>query len=114
MIEDLSAFLERFHDYRLRTWAAALPVEQDALKATFERLELEKWYSEDHIKCESLHRNTGPESCSIEVTHIVTITCKNATPRVCAVSANWTLDHIGPERCECGRPTADCWHVWPI
>ena len=116
MSEELSAFLERFHDYQHRTWAGALPTERDALAATFEVLELDKWYSEDEIRCEARHLPTQPP-CSGEVAYRIRNCWQAGTDRrVCAATGEWVLTTIAEKRnCNtCGEPTATHWHVWPI
>ena len=116
MSEELSAFLERFHDYQHRTWAGALPTERDALAATFEKLELDKlegWFTED-LKCESRHYWTGAGSCSVEVTHLVTTKCAGRV-RVCAVSAAYEEKlRASGETHMCDRPYPECVGVHPI
>ena len=115
MSDELAAFLERVHDYRLRTWAAALPVERDALTATFELLHLERAYAEDNIRCESAHKASGPDACTIEVTHVVNMACEGRRFRVCQVSAATEREFIRTKPThKCGVAYADCMTVRPI
>jgi len=70
---------------------------------------------DDEIKCESLHRRTGRDACSVEVTHIVIVRCKT-TVRVCAVSAAAEMSAVERNAMhrDCGMPYADCVTVRPI
>ena len=113
---EFEAFVSRLRDFQSRTWAGhVLPIESDALAATFEKLQLEKWYAEDNIRCESAHKASGPDACTVEVTHVVNMACENRRFRVCQVSAATEREFIRSKPTHrCGAAYADCVTVRPI
>ena len=92
-----------------RAWLMAKTFE-----SVLERRELEDaWKNE--LKCESAHKLSGMEACTVEVTHLVTMRCRNRTFRVCTVSAaaeRWNIEHKGEHYC--GNFYGDCISVRPI
>ena len=112
MTEKFPDFYARLREYQVRTWAnkQMLPTEAAALEAVV----METWLN-DEIQCESAHKFSGKESCSVDVTHLVTVRCKNRTFRVCTVSADterWNIEHKAEHNC--GNFYGDCISVRPI
>ena len=105
------------NDMRRMHWSQ--PVEQQTRDAiagmTDEQRMLETWLNDD-IQCESLHKITGPESCTVEVTHLVTVECKGVRVRVCAVSAatEYEIAARNPIHRHCGGRISECTSVRPI
>ena len=115
MTEDFEAFVSRLRDFQSRTWAGhVLPIESDALAATFEKLELEKWYAED-VHCKADHDQVGRGPCSVEVTHLVNSCNRHDVPVCKAFAENRRVFILGGGVCAgCRGYAADCWTVRPI
>ena len=99
-----------FHPYQ-----AVLRQQLEERQGSVELVLLEAALNDD-IKCESKHARTGIENCTVEVTHLVIVRCRNQSVRVCAVSAAKEIDAVAENAIHdaCESRYADCVSVRPI
>lgn len=84
-------------------WAQALPIEQAALVATIEILELNSWF-EDDVHCEAqLHPEGSYGHVPAEhAAYLVKFTCCGATRKMCASWVHASSDYEGVVCFACG------------